>query len=112
MNNDPHPPVTELQIATAFGKKGITCLTVPTKTHLRWNTKNAGDASLAWRVLFQLETGEMEINVRNISIQPGFSSNFPKTVTSIVDNELKGNVEIMVGAVHFDYQTRELVLFY
>lgn len=112
MNNNPHPPVSELEISLAFSKTGMSSLSQPTKTHIRWNTKNAGDASLAWRVLFQLDTGEKEINVRNISIQPGFSNNFPKTVTSVVDDELKGNVEVVVTAVHFDYTTRELILFY
>lgn len=103
---------TELDIALAFNTSGMTNLPCPTTAHLRWNTKNAGNESLAWRVLFQLPKEEVEINVRSISIQPGFSNNFPKTVTSIVDNELKGNIEIIVTAVHFDLRTRDLILFY
>ena len=112
MNNDQHPQVSEKQIDLIFSSSGMCSLTSPTKAHIRWNTKNAGDASRAWRVLFQLDTGEKEVNVRNISIQPGLSNNFPRTVTSVVDDELKGNVEVTAVAVYFDVETRELVLFY
>lgn len=112
MNNDQHQPVTEDQLKATFRRSGMTSLSSPTVAHIRWNTKNAGFPSLAWRVLFQLPAGEVEFNVRNISIQPGFSNNFPRTVTAVVDNELKGNIAVDVTALHFELATRELVLFY
>jgi hypothetical protein len=103
---------TKSNIQAAFNKDGMSSLPVATTVHIRWNTKNSGDASVAWRVIFHLQTGEFEVNVRNISIQPGFTNNVPKTVTSIVDDDLKGNVEVQVTAINFSLATRELVLFY
>jgi hypothetical protein len=87
-------------------------LVTQVEVHLRWNTKNAGDSSRAWRVLLQDNGAEHEINVRNVMFQPFDPSApvMPSTTTSILAGELKGNVRALVRGLIFDAATRDLTL--